>query len=592
MKVNEKISALRLQMEKANIDAYIIPSTDSHISEYVADFWSSRQWISGFTGSAGTVVVTKNSAGLWTDGRYFLQAEEQLSGSEMILHKQGMADVASIENWLIQNLDKKSNVGVDASVYSVSEYNTLQSALNTSGLNVVGNFDLISPIWNNRPQMPVSSAYILDVKYAGEKVSNKIKRVKESLASKKIDSTLLATLDDIAWVFNLRGSDVDYNPVAVAYAYISIDKTVLFIDKNKLSALDVELYKNEGVSIEEYNKLEEYINTNVKNESFLIDFERMNQKVYDFVNANNKVINLINPSTIFKSIKNTVEISNIKNAMVKDGVAMVEFLHWIDTNIGKEKITEIDISDKLYELRSQQEGFVGESFSTIAGYKQHGAIIHYFATPETNIELNANSFVLVDSGAQYYDGTTDLTRTIPLGKLTEEEKRDYTLVLKGHIQLALAKFPVGTKGYQLDTLARQPLLREGLNYHHGTGHGVGFFLNVHEGPQGIRPDTNNNPLLVGSVTSNEPGLYRSGKHGIRIENLVVTNNWKTTEFGEFLEFETVTICPIDTRPVMKNLLTQEEVNWLNDYNNFTLNKLGDKLNEELKSWLTKAVLSI
>jgi Xaa-Pro aminopeptidase len=588
MTVNDKLSALRELMKKENIQAYIIPSTDPHMSEYVAAFWESRKWISGFTGSAGTVVVTLEESGLWTDGRYYLQGEQQLEGTEMKLFKQGMSGVPDFDEWLTQVLQKGDVVGVDSRVYSVSAYSALKSKLSKSDLKVDGSNDFIKNIWEDRPAMPVTDAYILDDKYAGKSISAKIDEIRSILKTKNIESHLVATLDDIAWILNIRGADVSYNPVTIAYLLIEEDVTTLFVKRQKLNDETKAILNENNVEVKSYKALESYLKLNLVDSTCLIDADRMNQKVYGWIKKRNQIVKEVNPSTFLKSQKNDVEVNNIRNAMRKDGIAMTKFLHWIENTVASGTVTEVGIAEKLLELRSEQEGFVGESFSTIAGYRDHGAIIHYFATPETSKTLEASSFVLVDSGAQYFDGTTDLTRTIPLGPLTDEEKRDYTLVLKGHIQLALARFPEGTRGSQLDTLARQALLREGLNYHHGTGHGVGFFLNVHEGPHSIRPEENPNPILENSIISNEPGLYRAGKHGIRIENLVVTNKWKETEFGKFFEFETVTLCPIDKRPIVAELLLEEEKQWLNDYHKIVFEKISPSVEGEVLDWLKNA----
>ncbi|MEN8139487.1 MAG: aminopeptidase P family protein [Bacteroidota bacterium] len=590
--MDKKLSALRKLMKKSNIQAYIIPSTDPHMSEYVADFWESRKWISGFTGSAGLVVVTMTESGLWTDGRYFLQAEQQLEGSEMKLFKQGMPDVPEFDEWLTKTLSKGEVVGVDSRVFAVSAYAKLRNTLKKVGLKLDGNNDFIKTIWEDRPEMPAEKAYILDEKYAGKSISDKISEIRKKYTELEADSHLVATLDDIAWIFNLRGSDVAYNPVTIAYALFTKDNTTLFIKKKKLSEQAKAVLKDNGVQVKSYKALESYVKNNLTYSKCLVDPDRLNQKVLSWIKKGSEIIKATNPSTFFKSAKNKTELENIRNAMRKDGIAMTKFLHWIDNSVAGGEVTEVGISDKLIELRKEQENFVGESFPTIAGYREHGAIIHYSANGESDKKLEASSFVLVDSGAQYLDGTTDLTRTIALGPLTEEEKRDYTLVLKGHIQLALAKFPEGTRGCQLDTLARQALLREGKNYHHGTGHGVGFFLNVHEGPHSIRPDLNQNPILESSITSNEPGLYRAGKHGIRIETLVAANKWKETEFGNFFEFETLTLCPMDTRPIVNELLLDEEKEWLNNYHKEVYEKISPSVEGDVLEWLKAATKAI
>ena len=592
MTTDNKISALRKLMKNNSIDAYIIPSTDPHMSEYAAEFWESRKWISGFNGSAGTVVVTLKEAGLWTDGRYYLQGEQQLSGSEIKLFKQGMSGVLDFDKWLVSVLNKNDVVGVDSSVYSVTAYNSLKSVLEENSLNINGDHDFIKDVWADRPSLPDTQAYIVDENYTGESITSKIERIRSEFNVKEVNSHLVATLDDIAWILNIRGADVAYNPVTVSYILMESDKTTLFIDRNKLDEDTTATLENSNILVKNYKALQAYIERNLSGTSCLIDPNRINQKVLSWIEKDNSIVESTNPSTFFKAIKNNTEIECVRNAMRKDGVAMSKFLCWVDKEVASGKITEVGISDKLIELRKEQKDFVGESFPTIAGYKGNGAIIHYSATDESSKTLKPSGLVLVDSGAQYFDGTTDLTRTIALGELTEEEKRDYTLVLRGHIQLAMARFPEGTRGSQLDTLARQPLLREGKNYFHGTGHGVGFFLNVHEGPHSIRPDENPNPIEIGSITSNEPGMYRANKHGIRIENLVVANLWQETDFGKFIEFETVTLAPIDVRPILSDLLLEEEKTWLNNYHHQVLDKVSPSLEGEELEWLKHATRSI
>ncbi|MFV0417360.1 MAG: aminopeptidase P family protein [Dysgonomonas sp.] len=581
--IHKRIKELRLFLEEKGLHAFIIPSTDSHLSEYPASHWASREWISGFTGSAGTVVITRDKAGLWTDSRYFLQAADQLSGTEIELFKDGLPTTPSIEEWLTTELGKGECVGIDGSVYAAKEAINLTHKLNTKGLHLISDYDPFDTIWHDRPEIPKNPIFVLPEEYSGESAHSKIARIHSSVEKSGAQSLLVASLDTIAWIFNIRGNDVKCNPVAVSYAYISKEETVIFIDSQKLTKETADYLRSEGVTIAEYSKIFDYI-SKVKT-SICLDSNKITFKLYNTIAADSKIIDIPSPADLMKSIKNSAEIQGFNNAMERDGVALVRFLMWLEKAVPAGGVTEIMIPAKLVEYRSQQKNFVGESFDTISGYGPNGAIVHYHVTEESSLDVRPEGLLLVDSGAQYFDGTTDITRTLAVGPLTEQMKKDYTMVLKGHISLSTAIFPQGTRGSQLDILARKALWDNGLNYLHGTGHGIGHFLNVHEGPQSIRMNENPTTLQIGMVTSNEPGLYRAGQYGIRIENLILTQQETTTEFGDFYSFKTLTLCPIDKTPILKDMLTVNEATWLNEYHRYVYDRLSPLLNEEEKGWL-------
>ena len=581
--IHKRIVALRKFMEEKGLHAFIIPSTDSHLSEYPASHWASRTWISGFTGSAGTVVVTREKAGLWTDSRYFLQATEQLEGTEIELFKDGLPQVPSIEEWLALELNKGNSVGIDGSVYAAKEAFSLINKLNMKGLHVISDYDPFDSIWNDRPEIPKNLIFTLPEEYTGEPANKKIARINVSVEKAGAESLLVASLDTIAWIFNIRGNDVKCNPVAVCYAYISKKEAVLFIDPKKLTAETTDYLKSEGVAIAEYSKILDYV-SKIKS-SVCLDSNKVTFKLYNAIPSDCRILDIPSPADLMKSIKNEAEIQGFNNALERDGVALTHFFMWLEKAVPAGGVTEIMIPKKLTEYRSQQKNFVGESFDTISGYGPNGAIVHYNVSEESSLDVKPEGFLLVDSGGQYFDGTTDITRTIAVGPLTEQMKKDYTMVLKGHINLATAIYPQGTRGSQLDILARKALWDNGLNYLHGTGHGIGHFLNVHEGPQSIRINENPTTLQIGMVTSNEPGLYRAGQYGIRIENLVLTQHETTTEFGDFYSFKTLTLCPIDKAPIIKKMLTDKEVEWFNLYHKFVYDRLSPLLNEEEKQWL-------
>ncbi|GAB6124005.1 aminopeptidase P family protein [Dysgonomonas termitidis] len=581
--IHKRLNALRRFMEEKGLHAFIIPSTDSHLSEYPASHWASREWISGFTGSAGTVVVTREKAGLWTDSRYFLQAASELDGTGIDLFKDGLPQTPAIDEWLASELGEGDYVGIDGNVYAAKEAFNLTKKLNMKGLHLISDYDPFDVIWHDRPEIPKNPFFVLPEKYTGEPAHKKIARICDSVEKSGAESLLVASLDTIAWIFNIRGNDVKCNPVTVSYACISRKETVLFIDPKKLSDETTSYLKAEGVTIAEYSKVYDYV-SKIKT-SVCLDSSKITFSLYNTIPTENRIIDIPSPADLMKSIKNEAEIQGFNNAMERDGVALVRFFMWLEKAVPEGGVTEIMIPEKLVEYRSRQDNFVGESFDTISGYGPNGAIVHYHVSPESSVEIKPEGFLLVDSGAQYFDGTTDITRTVAVGPLTGQMKKDYTMVLKGHISLATAVYPQGTRGSQLDILARKSMWDNGINYLHGTGHGIGHFLNVHEGPQSIRMNENPTTLQIGMVTSNEPGLYRAGKYGIRTENLILTQHETSTEFGDFYSFKTLTLCPIDTTPVIKEMLTKEEIIWLNEYHKSVYDRLSPLLTEEEKSWL-------
>jgi len=591
MKTIEKLNRLRGLLNKSQISAYIIPSSDPHISEYLPDFWKSRSWLSGFTGSAGTLVVTQKKAALWTDSRYFLQAEKELTGSGIELCKMGLPETPSMESWIISQLSKGNIVGFDGNVFQTTLAKGLIETLNKNGIECKSDIDLIEPLWEGRPRLPKGKAIIQELRYTGKSVSEKLAEVRKVMQAKGANSYIICALDEVCWLFNIRGNDISYNPVVLSYGFVDSENAILFINTKKIDEHLANVLNEQGVIIKKYDKVEKQLSKLGKHDSIYVDPSKTNYFLYSSIPAKAKRIEGIGIVTEIKAHKNSVELEGIRNAMVEDGIAMVEFLQWLELNVGKKKVSEISAAEKLADYRSKRNGFVSESFSPIVGYADHGAIVHYGATKESDYEIKPKGFLLVDSGGQYRSGTTDITRTIHLSDPTEEEKIDYTLVLKGHIQLAMMKFPVGTRGSQLDTLARMAMWKEGINYGHGTGHGVGCFLNVHEGPMQIRPD-NFLPIEVGEVLSNEPGLYRAGKHGIRTENLVVCIPDSENEFGKFLKFETLTLCPIDKKAIKIDMLLTDEREWLNSYHKMVYDKISPYLSSESKTWLKEKTKKI
>ena len=589
--INNRIAALRAHIAQEQIQAFIIPSTDPHLSEYVAPHWQSREWISGFTGSAGTVVVTAKDAGLWTDSRYFLQAARQLEGTCITLYKEMLPETPNIPEFLSAHLQEGDCVGIDGKMFSAEEVEHLQKELKKSGIRIKSIADPIQLLWTDRPAMPLAPAFVYDTKYAGMSFTEKLPAVRQAMEAAGADSLLLSALDEIAWLLNIRGNDVHCNPVVVSYLLIEKDKVNYFVQPQKVTPELTEYFNVNGISVHPYEEIGDYLNS-FNAHSILMNPAKTNYAIYSAIRPGCLIINGASPVALLKAIRNKQEIAGIHAAMQRDGVALVKFLKWLDEAVPAGKETEISVDKKLHTFRAAQPLYMGESFDTIAGYKEHGAIVHYSATEESDVTLQSKGFLLLDSGAQYLDGTTDITRTIALGELTEEEKTDYTLILKGHIALAMAKFPAGTRGAQLDVLARMPIWSHGMNFLHGTGHGVGHFLSVHEGPQSIRMNENPIVLQPGMVTSNEPGVYKAGSHGIRTENLTLVCKDKEGMFGEYFKFETITLCPICKKGIIKEMLTAEEVKWFNDYHRTVYEKLSPSLNEEEKKWLLEATKAI
>ncbi len=573
------LEKLREAMEKENIDYYIIPSSDSHQSEYVAEHFKGREFISGFTGSAGVLLVGLKEAFLWTDGRYFIQAERELNGSGISLMKMRTPGYPTIEEWIKKNIKSEKTLGFDGRLFSVNQYKGFLDISKENNFSINMDNDLLKNIWEARPELPKSKIFLHEEVYSGKYASEKLQEVRKHMKEKDAKNYIISSLDDIAWLCNIRGNDVKFNPVALSYVLINENYANLYINNDKIDDNTKEKLKNEGFEIYEYDEIEEHVK--LIEDTTIIDPNKLNAKIYSCLSSDVKIINEMNITTKLKAIKNEVEIANTEKSQVRDGVAMVKFIKWLKDTLGKEKITEISASKKLTEFRSKGENYKGDSFGTIAGYKEHAAMMHYSATEATDYELKQEGMFLVDSGGQYLDGTTDITRTFILGNITEEEKRDFTLVLKGHIALSTAKFLNGTTGVNLDILARRPLWNYGIDYKCGTGHGVGYFLNVHEGPQGIRPEGNLTVLKPGMIITNEPGVYKEGKHGIRIENtLLVVKDINSEEFGEFYKFKTISYCPIDLNGVVVEMLTNEERDWLNNYHKIVFEKLSPYLNDE------------
>ena len=588
--VKQRIENIRDLMKEKNIYAYIVPSSDYHQSEYVGDYFKSREFMSGFTGSAGTLIISMDEAGLWTDGRYFIQAEQELKDSGIKLFKMGEEGVPTIEEYLLEKLPKNSTLGFDGRVMSVKEGQSLANKLAFKGINIEYKYDLVNDIWEDRCLLPTEKAFLLGTEYSGESFSDKLSRIRAVMKEKKATTHILASLDDIAWLFNIRGRDVKSNPVVLSYAVITIDSVYLFIDKNKIGKdIRAELSK-ENVQIKGYEEVYEFIKNIDENEVVLIDTSKVNYAIYNNIPSNVQKIEERNPSILFKSIKNEIELKNIRNSHIKDGVAFTKFMYWLKNNIGKIEITEISATQKLEEFRREQDKFIEPSFSTIAAYKDHAAMMHYSATEESNYKLEPRDLFLVDSGGQYFDGTTDITRTIALGPIPENVRKDFTNVVRGMIRLSKAKFLYGCRGYNLDILARGPLWEEGIDYKCGTGHGIGFVLNVHEGPNGfrwkVREDIDDSCILEeGMVTTNEPGVYVENSHGIRIENEIVVRKAEKNEYGQFMDFEVITFAPIDLDAIDESLILKDEKVYLNNYHKQVYDKISPYLNEEEKQWL-------
>ena len=583
MSVNKKLSDIRQAMKNKGLDAYIIPSNDVHQSEYVANHWQCRNWISGFTGSAGLVIVTADHAGLWTDSRYFLQADLELSDTEIQLHKPKDRFAPEHILWLNANLPKGAIVGIDGDLCTIGQFEKYSEMLAEGDKILNTKHDLFDDIWADRPEIPTHKIFEHDIKYAGKSRVEKIEDIRASMERLNVDNHLITTLDDIAWIFNIRGNDVEFNPVAIAFAVISKNETTLFIDDKKINPETNTSLTNNGITIKPYNEIENHLSSIDSSQSILIDRSVTSVNIYNAINCN--IVEGKTISTLMKGIKNEVEVQHTREVMAKDGAAIANTFYWLDQQLKKDnKVSEADLADKLAENRSKMDDYIGESFPAIVGYKENGAIIHYRPMHDTCKTLKEDGILLVDSGGQYLNGTTDITRTIALGMPSKEEKRNFTLVLKGNIALSKITFPKGITGAQLDPLARMFLWNQGLNYGHGTGHGVGFFLNVHEGPQGftgLNSIRGREPLQEGMITSNEPGFYKEGEYGIRVENLLVT---VPSNFDGFLEFETVTLYPMDLKMIDEAIFSKKEKAWLNKYHYHVLKMVGPYLEGDVKSW--------
>lgn len=588
-----RLAALREEMRREHLSAFIFPSSDPHNSEYVPSRWEGRKWISGFDGSAGTAVVTLHSAALWTDSRYFLAAEEQLAGTEFQLMRERVEGTPSIAEWIATEIEgaESSEIGVDGMCMTYAECSDLKTDLkHNGGITVRTNLDILDRIWTDRPSVPLNPVSIQPIEYAGESCHDKLGRIRSNLLRRGAGGMLMTQLDDIAWTLNLRGTDVHCTPVFVAWLIVAEEVAVLYIKDEKLSPEVIEYLNAEGVAVDDYDNIIDALNS-YDGYTLLIDPATTNYTLSQ-LRGNFNLVSAPSPVPEMKAIKNEVECNGFRNAMQRDGVAMVKFLKWLEEAVPKGCETELSVSAKLRQLRAEQPLFKDESFDTIAGYEEHGAIVHYEPTPDTDVPLRPEGFLLLDSGAQYLDGTTDITRTIQLGKVTDLHRRVYTLVLKGHLSLQNLCFPRGAAGTQLDAVARVAMWREGMNFMHGTGHGVGSYLSVHEGPHQIRQEYRPAPMLEGMTVTDEPGLYLAGKFGVRIENTLLTVPYMTTEFGKFLRFEPLTLCPIDTRPIVVDMLSTEELGLLNAYHKMVYERLSPMLDEEHKAWLADKTRSL
>ena len=583
--IRNRISNLRAKMQEKSLDAYIIFGTDPHMSEYLPEHWQTRSFISGFTGSAGMVVVSLDKAALWTDSRYFLQAEEQLAGTGIDLVKMRTPGHPEPDQWIRMNLQKGDVTGIDEWSVSISQFAAMQSSLSASGITLKETGDLLDEIWTDRPALPDSLVFEHELKYACTSRNEKIEIIGTELKKGNADMQIITALDDLAWTFNLRGTDVECNPVFMSYAIVSAKETMLFVNPQKISAELKTKLESEGIQLKGYEEITVALQQLPAHSRILIDRDRTNQAILKNIPEQCLVVEGLSIPCRLKAIKSRGEINHIRNAMRKDGVALLEFLYWIENNLGKIPVTEYTVAEKLNELRAKQAGFKGISFYPIVGYKEHGAIVHFHVTEDNALPVEKDGFLLFDSGGQYLDGTTDTTRTIALGELTARQKSDFTITLKGMISLTNAKFPVNTRGYHLDILARKDMWQHGMNYGHGTGHGVGYFLNVHEGPMSIRQEFNDRVIEAGMVMSNEPAFYRLGEYGLRTENMMVCVKDETTEFGDFLRFDTLTLCPIDAKAIEKSLLNPEEIEWLNNYHQWVYDELSPLVNNELKGFL-------
>ena len=596
MKTNipERIAALREAMKQHKIDAYIIPTSDPHMSEYPADCWKYREWISGFTGSAGTVIITADKAGLWTDSRYFLQASTQLEGTGIELFKMMLPETPTIPEFLTHELKEGQTVGLNGEIYSLADARSLEKALAEKEIKLNTNASLIDPIWKERPAIPEAPMFEMPIELSGKSTEDKLLDINKMLHKAGADCTILSALDEVAWTFNIRGTDVAYNPVVISYAFVSEKESVLFVNPKKIPAEIAEHLKKEGVTLADYGMLATFLSRLPERTRVFIDSKRTNVAIYNALPKSRILIEGTSPANHLKSIKNETEIKGFRNAVLKDGIAMTKFYFWLEKMLkAGEKVTELSAAAKLTALRSEQPQYVMDSFASISSYGPHGAVVHYSPTPETDTELKTDSLYLLDSGAQYLDGTTDITRTIALcDEPSEQMKKDFTRALKGTIGIAKCKFPAGIRGCLIDAFARKALWDAGINYLHGTCHGIGHCLNVHEGPQSIRMEENPVILEPGMVMSDEPAMYRPGEYGIRTENMILIREDSETEFGKFLGFETLTLCYIDTKLVIPSMLSVREHAWLNKYHQMVYDLVSPHLTEEEKAWLKEKTAEI
>jgi Xaa-Pro aminopeptidase len=581
----EKLALLRSALKQNSIDCYIIPTSDPHLGEYISDHWQIIRWLTGFTGSAGTVVITDTFAGLWTDSRYFIQAEKQLSGSGFEFVRPGAFQRNDYMDFVAENSKQGDIIGFDGSIFSIAGFRRLEKKLEGKIVSFATQWDIIESLWIDRPSLPSSSAFNHPLEYSGKDRSAKIIEVREEMRKKNAEFHLLTSTDDIMWLLNIRGSDIKYSPLLLSFALIGTEQILLFIDEAKIPVLLASAFDNLGIVVLPYDEISEVILSVTEGHSVMYNPQTTSVELFNSLSKSSKQIEDTSIPTRLKSIKNKTEIANISNVMVRDGVALTKFFYWFENNHIKEPMTENSLSEKLLEFRSQQKDFLGSSFATIIAFNENSALPHYTAEDGSGADIGERGLILVDSGGQYMGGTTDITRTIPVGIPTAQQKRDFTLILKGHINLAMAKFPNGTRGYQLDFIARRAMWGSGLNYAHGTGHGVGYCLNVHEGPQSISPADNKTNIEAGMLTSDEPAIYREGEYGIRIENLILCYEDEETEFGQFLKFDTVSLCYIEKSLIDKSLLDQKEIVWLNSYHSEVYDKLSQLLNAEEESWL-------
>ena len=587
-----KLAALRVAMAEHGIDAWIIPSSDAHESEYVAPYWEGRSWLSGFTGSAGTLVVTAHKAALWTDGRYFIQAEQQLVNSGINLMKDGQPGVPAMADWLLEMVPEQGITGFDGSSFSLLKTRVIAKKLQKKQITLKTDYDLLNDIWTDRPSLPANPVFLHEESYAGKSSQEKLTEVRTVMASKGANQLLITTLDDIAWLFNLRGSDIECNPVFLAYALISEQAVSLFINQQRIEASALDALKQASVELHSYEAIASHLAVLTETTRLMIDPVTTSQTLASVLPKQVELIEGASPSRALKAIKNNIEIARMMDCHRRDGAAMVRFMRWLEDTIPGKQLNEVSIDDKLVAFRAESELFKGVSFPAIVGYGAHGAICHYRADEESKLDVNTKGLLLIDSGGQYPDGTTDITRTFACGEMTEEEQRDYTLVMKCHIALATARFRKGTRGIQLDAITRQPLWAEGQDYNHGTGHGVGYFLNVHEGPHSISPRWFDVALEPGMLVTNEPGMYRDGKHGVRLENIMLVSKDITTDFGEFYKLNALTLTPFDTRPLIREILTTAEIQWLNEYHGMVRNELSDLLEGDDLAFLIQATSAI